>query len=118
LASARRPPPSARDCGRHTAAHGASRHHLHQHHHRKNQRHAGERIGAELADKISLDQSHRGVRQHYQDIGGSEPDQRRRDRAFDQRARARVVTRRFGRDGLVLARWRLRLGHHRCTTSR
>ncbi|HEY2244892.1 MAG TPA: hypothetical protein VGH47_11850 [Xanthobacteraceae bacterium] len=74
--------------------------HLHQHHHRKHQRHAGERIGAELADEIGLDQSHRGLRQHHQDIGGGEADQGRRDRAFDQRTGTRVVTRRFGCRGL------------------
>jgi hypothetical protein len=48
---------SARDRRRHAAAHRARRHHLHQHYDRKNQRHTGERVGAEHADEIGLDQS-------------------------------------------------------------
>ena len=39
----------ARDGGRDAAAHGARRDHLHQHDPGKHQRHAGERVGAELA---------------------------------------------------------------------
>ena len=49
----------ARDRRRNAAAHGAGRHHLHQHQQRKHQRDAGERIGAELADEIGLDQADR-----------------------------------------------------------
>ena len=74
----------ARDRRRHAAAHRAGRHHLHQHDAGKHQRDAGERIGAELADEIGLDQAGRGLHQRGDDVGDRQPQQGRRDRRFDQ----------------------------------
>ena len=41
---------------------------------RKYQRHAGQRIGAELADEIGFDQPDGGLRQHHQHVGRGEPE--------------------------------------------
>jgi hypothetical protein len=90
-ASARRPAPeSARDRGGDTAAHGARGHHLHQHQHGEHQRHAGQRIGAELADEIRLDEANRRLHQHHEHIRRGESHQRAEDRALEQHAGSRV----------------------------
>ncbi len=72
------------------AAHRAGREHLHQHHAGKHQRHAGERVGAELADPVGLDQAGRGLRAHHQHVRPGHAQQRRHDRPLQQQARARV----------------------------
>ncbi len=80
----------ARDRRRDAAAHRAGGEHLHQHHAGKHQRHAGERVGAELADPVGLDQPGRGLREHHQHVRPGHAQQRRHDRPLQQRARARV----------------------------
>ena len=81
----------AGDGGRDPTAHGARRHHLHQHHHREDQRHPGKRIGSEPADKIGLDQPDRGLHDHHQHIRRRQPQQGGSDRCLEQQAGPRVV---------------------------
>ncbi len=83
----------ARDRRGDAAAHRAGRGHLHQHHDREHQRHAGQRIGAELADEEGLDQPDRGLRDHHHHVGRGQPQQRRHDRRFEQAPGARVERR-------------------------
>jgi hypothetical protein len=74
------------DRRRDAAAHGPCRHHLHQHHHRKHQRDARKGGGPELTDEISLDQPDRSLCPHHQHVRRGEPQQRRGNRLFEQRA--------------------------------
>ena len=74
----------ARNGGSDRAAKGAGRHHLHQHHHRKDQRHPCERIGSEFADEVGFDQTHGSLGQHDQDVGRTEPKQGRHNRRFQE----------------------------------
>ena len=46
----------------------------------KNQRHARERVGAELGDEPGLDQAGRRLRQHHEDVRPGHAQQRRHDR--------------------------------------
>ena len=71
-------------------AHGAGRHHLHQHQDGKDQRDTGERIGAELGDKIGLDEPDRGLHEHHQHVRRREPQQRADDGSLEQQAGSRV----------------------------
>jgi hypothetical protein len=87
------PPPRAQSAGngrRDAAAHGTGRGHLHQHDHREHQRHARQRIGAQLADKVGLDKPNARLRQHHQHIGRSQSQQRGRNGRLQQHAGARV----------------------------
>ena len=79
-----------RDRRRDAAPHGAGGDHLHQHHGGKDQRHAGERLGAEPRHEPGLDQPGRGLRQHHQHIGPGHAQQGRHDRPVEQHAGARV----------------------------
>ena len=72
----------AGDRRRDAAAHRAGRHHLHQHQHREDQRHAGQRVGAELADEVGLDQADGGLDHHHQHVGRREAQQGRRRSAL------------------------------------
>ena len=81
-------PQCPRNRGRDAAAHGAGGNHLHQHDNGKYQRHAGQRIGAEMRDPPGFDQPRRGLGQHDQDIGPSKTQQRRNDGSAQQLARA------------------------------
>ncbi len=80
----------ARNRRRHAAAHGAGRHHLHQHDAGKHQRDAGQRVGAELADEIGFDQAGGGLHHGGDDVRDRQPQQGRRDRRFEQSSGARV----------------------------
>ena len=84
----------AGDRGGDPAAHGARRHHLHQHQHGKDERDAGQRIGPELGDEIGLDEPDRGLHEHHQDVGRGEPQQRSEDGSLEQQAGSRVEARR------------------------
>ena len=85
------------------AAHGARRHHLHEHQHGKDQRDAGQRIGPELGNKIGLDEPDRGLHEHHQHVGRREPQQRADDGSLEQPAGSRVEAerRRPRRDDVV-----------------
>ena len=72
---------------------------------REDQRHAGQRVGAEPRHEPGLDQSGRGLRQHHQDVGPGHAQQRRHDRPVQQHARARVAL-----DGRRRRRLRARIG--------
>jgi hypothetical protein len=80
----------ARDRRRDPAAHRARRHHLHQHQDGEHQRDARERVRAEHADEIGLDEPDRSLHEHDEHIGRCQPEQRRGNRAFQQKARSRV----------------------------
>ncbi len=83
-------PQRPRDCGRDAAAHGSGGNHLHQHDHGKYQRHAGQRIGAEMRDPPGFDQARRRLGEHDQDIGPSKTQQRRHDGSAQHLASARI----------------------------
>jgi hypothetical protein len=91
-----RAPPGAeraRDRRRDAAAHGARRHHLHQHQRGEYQGHAGKGGGPEPADEIGLDHSDRRLRHHHQHVGRGKTQQRSRERRLEQTARARILRR-------------------------
>jgi len=83
----------AGDGRRDPAAHGAARHHLHQHQDREDEGDAGQRVGAELADKVCLDESHRRLHQHHQHVRGGEAQQGARDRGLQEHPGPRVEPR-------------------------
>ena len=56
----------------------------------KDQRHAGECVGAELGDEIGLDQPDRGLHHRQDDVRPGEPQQRHSDRVFEQSLCSRV----------------------------
>ncbi len=88
-ASSLRRAPSARATGgRDAAAHGAAGDHLHQHHAREHQRHAGQRVRAEAGHPPRLDQPGGRLRQHDQHVRPGQPQQGRQDRRLQQPARA------------------------------
>ena len=64
--------------------------HLHQHDDREHQRHARQRIGAQLADKVGLDEPDARLRQHHQHIGCGQAQQRGGDGCLQQHAGAGV----------------------------
>ena len=72
------------------AAHRAGRHHLQQHEQRKHQRHAGQRIEAELGDEIGLDQPDRRLHHHDDHVGQRQPQDGGADGRFKQHAGAWV----------------------------
>src|SRR5438093_6731735 len=63
---------------------------------RKNQRHTGQGVGPELADKIGLDQPDRSLHDHHQHVRRCEPQQGPRDRCFEQQAGAWVEPGAYG----------------------
>ena len=72
------------------ASHSAGGEHLHHHEHGKDQRHAGQRVSAEMRDPPGLDESGRGLRQHDQNVRPGQAQQGRNDRPLQQQARARI----------------------------
>jgi hypothetical protein len=79
----------ARDRGRDAAPHAARRRVLDQHDEREGERHACERVRAEPAEEQPVEGDHAGDRQEIEHVGRREPQQRRKDRPFEQQFGAR-----------------------------
>ena len=84
----------ARDGRGHAAAHRAARHGHGQDHERKHQRHRRQRFDAEPADIGGLGDHDAGGGAECHDVGPGEPQQRRQDRAVQQRILRRRLRRR------------------------
>jgi hypothetical protein len=82
------------------AAERAGRDHLHHHEAREDERHPGQRVGAELGDPPRLDDSGHRLPEHDQHVRPGHPQQQRNDRCLQQGAGPRTQFR---------ARRRLRL---------
>ncbi len=72
------------DRGRNAATHTAVRGMLNQHHKRKGERHAGERIRAKFAEKQPVEGYHAGNRKKVQNVRCGKPKQRQPDGTFEQ----------------------------------
>jgi hypothetical protein len=72
---------------------------LDQHHERKGERHARERVRPETAEKQSVERDHAGDREEVKDIRRREPQQRGQDRPFEQQLGARRDRAGSGRGG-------------------
>ena len=72
--------------GADAAAHPARRHGLHQHDQRKDEGHAGQRVGAKPAEKVGFAGVHRRLDGHDDDVGCGQAQQGPRDRALEEEA--------------------------------